>query len=218
MEHYGRRHAADAADVTGGFLPITEDNVGRYDTMKRLIPVALAMALVLALGHGEVWAQRCGGGGCGGGSGGGSGGGTLTAAEASWILRMREEEKLARDVYLTLNAIWNAPIFSQIAQQENCHTTAVRQLIVNYGLVDPVVDDSVGAFTNPLFTELYHEFVAAGSVSLPDAYQVGVDIEELDIADLLQALGVVSKTDIRSVFQKLLKGSYNHLAAFQSHL
>jgi hypothetical protein len=89
---------------------------------------------------------------------------------------------------------------------------------VTYGLVDPVVDDSVGAFTNPLFTELYYEFVEAGSASLPDAYQVGVDVEVLDIADLLDALRVVSKSDIRSVFQKLLNGSYNHLAAFKSHL
>ena len=186
--------------------------------MKKLIPVALVMALVLALGHGEVWAQRCGGGGCGGGSGGGSGGGTLTATEVSWILRMREEEKLARDVYITLGALWNAPIFWKIAQQEQCHTTAVKQLIVAYGLTDPVVDDSVGAFTNPLFTGLFYDFVAAGSVSLPDAYQVGVDVEELDIADLLQALGVVEKIDVRSVFEKLLRGSYNHLAAFGTYL
>jgi len=131
---------------------------------------------------------------------------------------MREEEKLARDVYLTLGPLWNAPIFSNIAQSESRHMAAVKQLILTYGLTDPVGDNPVGAFTNPVFTQLYGELVAAGSASVADAYQVGVEVEELDIADLIQALSATNKTDVRSVFQNLLNGSYHHLEAFQSHL
>ncbi len=37
--------------------------------------------------------------------------GTLTPVEILHIKYMREEEKLARDVYLTLYEVWEAPIF-----------------------------------------------------------------------------------------------------------
>jgi|PlaIllAssembly_1097288.scaffolds.fasta_scaffold3633090_2 hypothetical protein len=64
----------------------------------------------------------------------------------------------------------------------DCHTTAVKQLIVAYGLTDPVVDDSVGAFTDPVFAALSDELVATGWISLYDAYQVGLDIEVLAVS------------------------------------
>lgn len=131
---------------------------------------------------------------------------------------LREEEKLARDVYLTLAQRWNVPIFSNIARSESNHMAAVKTLIVKYGLPDPVVDNSVGAFTNPVFAELYQDLVAAGSASLVEAYEVGIVIEELDIDDLTEALLEVEKADIRTVFENLLSGSENHLAAFQSRL
>lgn len=39
----------------------------------------------------------------------------LSAAEEAGILFMREEEKLARDVYLALNEIWQLRVFEKIA-------------------------------------------------------------------------------------------------------
>jgi len=54
---------------------------------------------------------------------------------------------------------------------------------------------------------------------LDEAYQVGVDIEELDIEDLENAIGVSgTHQDIVRVYNNLLDGSENHLAAFTSHL
>ena len=46
---------------------------------------------------------------------------------------MREEEKLARDVYLTLYDIWGTPAFNNIASSEQTHMDAVLMLI------DPLV-------------------------------------------------------------------------------
>lgn len=42
----------------------------------------------------------------------------LNAAEIEGLLFMREEEKLAHDVYLALYAKWGLPIFQNIAQSE----------------------------------------------------------------------------------------------------
>ena len=131
---------------------------------------------------------------------------------------MREEEKLARDVYLYLFDVWGQWIFENISASEQQHMDAVKNLITRYGLTDPVVDDTVGQFTNPEFKLLYDELVAAGSVSLEDALMAGVTIEELDIADLEQALTETDRPNILRVFGNLLDGSTNHLDAFNACL
>jgi len=142
----------------------------------------------------------------------------LTEAEEQHILYMREEEKLARDVYLTLYELWGAEIFANISESEQRHMDAVKNLITRYGLVDPVVDDAVGVFTNPYFAGLYDELVMAGESSPEEALKVGVHIEELDIADLELALQEISMRAVRRVFQNLRDGSYNHLSAFQRNI
>jgi hypothetical protein len=142
----------------------------------------------------------------------------LTELEVSNILLMREEEKLARDVYLILYDLWGADIFSNIAESEQQHMDAIENLISRYGLTDPVVDDRLGAFSNPELTELYDGFVEAGKVSLEEALKVGVMIEELDIADLEQAMSETDRPNILRVFGNLLDGSENHLDAFNACL
>lgn len=139
----------------------------------------------------------------------------LTEAEEHHILYMREEEKLARDVYLTLYEFWGVEIFANISDSEQRHMDAIERLITRYGLVDPVVDDTVGIFTNHYFTGLYDDLVATGKNSLEEALNVGVSIEELDIADLDLALQETLMRAVRRVFKNLLNGSYNHLEAFQ---
>ncbi len=143
--------------------------------------------------------------------------GQLTQQDAARVLLLREEEKLARDVYLTLGDRWNVPVFKNIAQAETRHMSAMKMLVDTYGLQDPVTDDSVGTFTSPEFTKLYRELVASGSDSLADAYRVGVKIEELDIKDLKDSLATAQSTDVRTVFQNLLRASENHLRAFSAN-
>lgn len=142
----------------------------------------------------------------------------LTEVEEQHIVYMREEEKLARDVYLTLYELWGAEIFANISESEQRHMDAVKNLITRYGLVDPVIDDAVGVFTNPVFVDLYDELVTSGEVSLEEALKIGVRIEEHDIADLELALQETSMRAVKRVFQNLLNGSYNHLSAFERNI
>jgi hypothetical protein len=142
----------------------------------------------------------------------------LTETEELNILFMREEEKLARDVYIMMYEQWNACIFANISESEQRHMDAVKNLITRYGLTDPVVDDTVGVFTNPNLKLLYDELVAAGSVSLEEALKVGVQIEELDIADLERAMLETTRPNILRVFGNLLEGSTKHLEAFNACL
>lgn len=142
----------------------------------------------------------------------------ISAAEREDLLYVREEEKLARDVYQTLHEQWNLPIFSNIAQSEQTHTEAVRQLLSKYGIADPVTDDTVGVFQNAELAALYTALVAEGMSSIENALTVGAKIEDLDIADLEARSAHTDNEDITLVFGNLTRGSRNHLRSFTSQL
>jgi len=138
----------------------------------------------------------------------------LTADEETDALFLREEEKLARDVYLTLAETWQLPIFANIARSEQNHMDLVLLLINTYGLEDPVVDDTVGAFTDPGLASFFVQFTSDGSVSLIDALIVGATIEDMDLADLIEIIEFTDNAHLALVAHNLAKGSRNHLRAF----
>ncbi len=137
----------------------------------------------------------------------------LSQQEVNNILFMREEEKLARDVYLTFYNIYGLQIFQNIARSEQNHMDAVQTLIEKYGLTDPVIDE-IGVFTNKTLQELYSQLIEQGSRSLADALRVGALIEEKDIVDINKLLGVTKNQDVIQVFSNLVNGSMRHLVAF----
>ena len=141
---------------------------------------------------------------------------TLTDSEVAGLLQMREEEKLAHDVYATLGEQWGLQIFDNIASSESTHTAAVKTLLDRYGLDDPSAGMALGEFTDPAMQSLYDTLVEQGSESLVAALTVGATIEDLDLADL-QALSTDS-ADIALVYANLAKGSRNHLRAFTRQL
>jgi len=141
----------------------------------------------------------------------------LSDAEREGILYVREEEKLAHDVYTVLYEKWGLQIFANIAASESTHMAAMALLIDRYGLEDPV-SDKPGVFTNPELQKLYDDLVAKGTKSLIDALEVGAIIEEVDIVDIQEYLKDVDNEDIELVYKNLLKGSRNHLRAFVSTL
>ncbi len=138
---------------------------------------------------------------------------TLTEEQIADLLFMYEEEKMARDVYATLANIWGVPIFSNIQSAEQNHMDAIKTLLVKYNIPLPVSEDTIGVFENIEIQTLYDELVALGEESLASAYDVGIMIEETDIADLEERI-VDTPADIQQVYQRLLNGSYNHLSAF----
>lgn len=142
----------------------------------------------------------------------------LSDAEKAALAFMREEEKLARDVYLYLYDIWGLQVFSNIANREQSHTDAVLRLIQKYDLADPAEANLPGVFSDPVLQGLYDTLIAQGTPSLMDALIVGATIEDLDIHDLHRQMTSVDNEDITVVFDNLLKGSRNHLRAFSSLL
>jgi hypothetical protein len=165
---------------------------------------------------------------------------TLDTGEETHLIYMRQEEKLARDVYLTLGTKYpELAVFANIAASEQQHTDAMRDKLAQFEVPDPVTDDTVGVFTGaefgPYFTATYLKLVAMGNTSPLNALYVGALIEELDMHDIVECPVLIVETDngigegecgmeytdVRALVQsfgKLLEGSTNHLRAFVGNI
>jgi len=142
----------------------------------------------------------------------------LSEQEIDDLVYMREEEKLARDVYQYLYQVHGSVVFSNIAKSEQQHMDAIKILLDRYEIVDPIQTDEPGQFTFEAFEDLYQDLTAEGETNLIAGYMVGATIEDLDIADLMEDLQNTDNLDIGMVYQNLMKGSRNHLRAFVSQL
>lgn len=133
------------------------------------------------------------------------------------LIFMREEEKLAHDVYINLYETYNLPVFRNISKSELIHTNAIKGLLDQYELEDPFLE-GVGNFTNPDLSNLYAELMESGVQTLESALRVGATIEELDIIDLKEAIANCSEDPVITVYTRLLNASGNHLRAFVGQL
>jgi hypothetical protein len=141
---------------------------------------------------------------------------TLTTFEKEGILLMREEEKLAHDVYSFFAQKYNIPIFRNITKSEVEHQKLMIQLMEKYGIKDPSFEEE-GKFHNNELQELYHRLTVQGN-TLIEALKIGAYIEELDIRDLKQLMKETDNEDILTTYNPLLWGSENHLRAFVRNL
>lgn len=168
--------------------------------MKKYIILAIAVIIILALvafsksKHGAV--------------------SELLDIEIAGLIQMRQEEKLARDVYITLGNTWGMRVFSNISDSEQSHMDAIQVLLTRYGIKDPVVANTVGVFASKDMQDLYNTLTTKGKGSLADALIVGATIEDLDIRDLENIKKETIKEDILTTYDILQKGSRNHMRTF----
>jgi hypothetical protein len=194
--------------------------------LHRIFKKAWVLGLVL-IAAAPVWAQR----GQGRGMNGPCSDGTcclalisstpkqaLDPTEAAGLVYLREEEKLAHDVYVTLQSKWGVRIFGNISQAEKRHFNAIKLLLDRYALSDPAVNHAVGAFQNEGLQELYSDLVQQGESSLKSAMRAGATIEDLDIRDLEKAAAATDNSDLKLVYQNLKQASENHMRAFVRQL
>ena len=138
-----------------------------------------------------------------------------SAALQSRLKYMVEEEKLARDVYTVLAKSSAYPKFRNIANAEQFHMDQMSIVLENYGLWNPTLKRKPGVFFNTELSALYKTLIAKGQLSALDAIQVGIIIEEKDIADLTAMESLITQEDIQFVVNYLKAGSIHHLAALK---
>ena len=142
----------------------------------------------------------------------------LTPEEIADLQYMREEEKLARDVYQTFFSLWNERIFDNISWSEQRHMDAMKRQMDRYDIQDPITADTLGVFNNAQLAELYQTLVDQGTESLEQALQAAALIEEVDILDLEDAIANTDHPDLVLSYARLMMGSRNHLRAFVNRL
>lgn len=141
----------------------------------------------------------------------------LSIEEENDLKFSREEEKLARDVYLFSYEKYGNMIFNNIAQSEQQHMDQILILLNKYQITDPVSSE-MGIFNDQDLQALYDQLTSKSSISLIDALEVGAIIEDLDINDLNELESRTVKSDLLSVYDKLECGSRNHLRSYISQL
>lgn len=142
---------------------------------------------------------------------------SLIEDEINGLLWMREEEKLAMDVYDLLYETFGLRIFDNISNSEQSHTNAVLSLIEFYGYADPALE-TAGEFSNADLQQLYDDLVLNGTTSAVEALMTGALIEEVDILDLEEELVLTDDPNIIAVYENLLAGSKKHLVSFVRNL
>ncbi|MDX2506036.1 MAG: DUF2202 domain-containing protein [Gammaproteobacteria bacterium] len=163
----------------------------------------------------------------------------LDKNEASHLTFMREEEKLARDIYLNFANMYPEQIvFAKIAtESEQTHTDVMRDKLTQYNLPDPNpatndLPDSLGVFTGEewgwYFTEKYTALTALGSESELQSLYAGALIEELDMHDITDCpevmvdagyndpcgLHYTDEVGLINSYRSLIDGSESHLRSY----
>ena len=145
----------------------------------------------------------------------------LTDEQKDKLFYIYQEEKLARDVYITLGDMYadaDTNTFASIQKSEQRHIDAAQGLCEKYGIdISGVNEEGIGNFVLPIMQQYYDDLVAQGSISLLEAYKVGVFIEELDIEDLTNIIeNYGMPADVVNVYENLREGSHNHLEAYET--
>lgn len=126
-----------------------------------------------------------------------------------------EEERMARDLYAALAEVHDgARPMSRITVSEQHHMDHVGTLLEKYDITDPSSGLDRGELAFPELQTLYDRWLAEGSESIEAAYQVGIELEERDIADLTAMIEDTDVEDVRVVLERLRTASERHLDAF----
>ncbi len=142
---------------------------------------------------------------------------TLSKQEMEDLQFLKEEEKLARDVYLFSYDLYGQKIFSNISNSEQSHMNSVLVIMEKYGIADLSLTER-GKFSNGILQDLYTDLVNIASRSIEEALYVGATIEDLDINDLNTFIKNTNHLDVEVMFNKLNCGSRNHLRAYTNNL
>lgn len=141
--------------------------------------------------------------------------GVLTEQDKIDLHYLQEEEKLARDVYLTLRAKFNSVVFQNISESEQRHTDSVLNLL-NLYQIPSVALSEVGKFHDASLQTLYNDLITSGTKGIPESSLVGALVEEVDIADLKKMLATTKNPDLMKTYSKLMTASERHLNSFVS--
>ncbi len=157
----------------------------------------------------------------------------LTSAQKYTLAYMWNEEKMAKDLYLTLNGLTPHNTLVNIAtRSETQHQAAVEALLRKYDLNIEDLENYAGGFSSDALSRygsgqfsiievqnLYDSLYQTGRQSLQHALEAGCRVEVTDVEDLDRDIATAEGVlDLVLVYSALRSGSYNHYWAFDRAL
>jgi hypothetical protein len=140
----------------------------------------------------------------------------LKPAEQTELIKLYEEEIVAHDLYVALGKIHpGIRPFQNIPHSEIQHRDALAAVMKDLKVRKPKVPKGQRYASDGL-DQLYKELLAKGRKSETAACKVGVDFEELDIAELRAAQKSIPAA--KDTLLQLEAASGNHLRAFHRNL
>jgi len=139
---------------------------------------------------------------------------TADAALTKQLTFMREEERMARDLYKALADKYDGAVpFSRITVSEDRHFDSVGVLLDRYDVTDPTEGLDEGEFKTGSLDEAYDGYLDEGD-GLPAALKAAQEVEEADIAGLEKAAKSLDAPDAEQVYEHLTVASQHHLEVF----
>ncbi len=157
----------------------------------------------------------------------------LNVTQKYALAYMWNEEKLAKDIYLALDALTpHQTLYNIATRSETQHEASVETLVQKYDINITNLENyevryseselralAPGEYGVSEVQELYDALYAKGSQSLQDALEVGCMVEVTDVEDLDRYIETAGDAvDLVMVFSNLRSGSYNHYWAFDNAL
>ena len=140
----------------------------------------------------------------------------LNDEQKEMLFFIYQEEKMARDVYVTLAKTYkNETMFRVMQIAEDKHLECAKGLCDIYGVDRSSVDeDLIGELESPLLKTLYDVYIEQGKSSLRDAIEIAEFMEDTH-KDMVEHASVGMPSDVVSVYEKLKKGSLNYPDTFE---
>jgi len=134
----------------------------------------------------------------------------LDQDEEQVLMKIFEQEKLARDLYKELYDRWKVRVFLNLAISKQYHFDMVKTLLEKYDVEYPA-DDTPGTFTDQELQKLHSEWLEKGKESLENALEVGAEAEEMNIYHVKEYLSQIDNDDLRIMLVNLSYASARHL-------
>lgn len=140
---------------------------------------------------------------------------SLLDSEVESLLYMIEEEKMAHDIYAELFEQTGLIEFDKISESEQKHYDKLVSIAEKSDVDISFLSTESGVFVNDEIQTLYDTLIQEASVSNEAAINVGIAIEEADIADLAATIEMTEAVILGQVYSHLFDASTNHLSAFE---
>jgi len=135
----------------------------------------------------------------------------LTADEIEFIYAIREDEKVARDLYFSFFGTFGLKPFENIGKAEDNHIKATEKLFDYYEIDYPALSEN-GKFENAIRQKLFDSLLLKGTPEL-EAFKVMAMLEESNIVEYGEVLKTIANPNIKIVIENLARASANHFKA-----